>query len=153
MYVALSLFLYKVRYYCTLKQSELAQSTMEWPIPADVTIEECTDWQESPNHSPRKQHFSLQEPFSSVASFKIPIASDKLFVLSRGKTVGSIKIRYDEDGENDSENIVIGVIAHYRFQEALDNVKVCTVSKGEGKNGLGIFVSSDSRLRSSLWVC
>jgi hypothetical protein len=108
---------------------------MEWPIPPDVTLVDCAGWEG--DYSPRGRHFSLHEPFTSYATFELPIASDKLFLLARGMAAGAVKVRYGSD----SNDVKIAVEARYRLQEALDNVRVCTITRGEGENGLGIFVS------------
>lgn len=43
-------------------------------------------------------------------------------------------------GEGDAARVKI--VARYRNFEALQEVEVCAVNRGEGDNGVGIFVSS-----------
>lgn len=83
-------------------------------------------------------------PYSSSAAFELPIASDKLFLLSGGSASGAVKVVRGGDGDIAR----VGVIANYKYQNALERVKVCTINRGDGENGVGIFVS-DKKLKLS----
>jgi len=63
------------------------------------------------------------------------MSSPKLFLLARGKAVGGVTIR--QSGEGDVAKVKI--VAQYRNFEALEEVEVCAVNRGEGDNGVGIF--------------
>lgn len=45
------------------------------------------------------------------------------------------------DWDDEGDDVVIDVIAGYHSQQALDRAKVCTISRKDGENGIGIFVS------------
>ncbi|KAG5641350.1 hypothetical protein DXG03_005456 [Asterophora parasitica] len=109
-------------------------ASMDWRVPPDVNLEECATWQG--DVKPRGLgRVALYDPYTASASFALPISSEKLFLLSRGAASGSLKVRHG----GDNEDVEIGVIAHYRDEDALETVQVCTLSRGEGENGFGIF--------------
>ncbi|GLB42385.1 hypothetical protein LshimejAT787_1104000 [Lyophyllum shimeji] len=108
-------------------------------IPSDVEFVGCTGWESTDVLIGR--HFALNERFASLASFSLPIESDKLFMLARGSATGALKVRQGSG----SEDVKVEVEARYRIEEALDAVRVCTVTQGEGVNGLGIFGPERSR--------
>ncbi|KAF8058515.1 hypothetical protein FPV67DRAFT_506362 [Lyophyllum atratum] len=117
-----------------------AFSVMYLPIPPDVTLEDCAGWEGDSRLQGR--HFATaREPFTAFASFELPISSEKLFFLARGMASGSVKLRYGSD----SDNVKVAVEARYRLQEAIDSVKVCTITRDDGENGLGIFGAEWSR--------
>ncbi|GLB42379.1 hypothetical protein LshimejAT787_1103940 [Lyophyllum shimeji] len=109
------------------------------PVPDGVELVECPGWQGTDVLMGR--HFAPHDRFTSYASFNLPVDSDKLFVLARGSAAGALKVRQGSG----SEDVKVEVEARYRFEEAIDSVKVCTVKRGEGENGLGIFGPEWSR--------
>lgn len=80
----------------------------------------------------------LRGRYSSSTTFKLPISSEKLFLMSRGAAGGSLNIVQSDD-VGDAANVQI--VATYRYQSALDHIKVCAINRGEDKRGVGIFVS------------
>jgi len=63
--------------------------------------------------------------------------SEPLLLPRRGLNTMT-KLR--QNGEGDVARVKI--VARYRNFEALQEVEVCAVKRGEGDNGVGIFVSS-----------
>ncbi|KAG5650856.1 hypothetical protein H0H81_010736 [Sphagnurus paluster] len=114
-------------------------NSMGWPVPPDVTVEECAEWQG--DFTPGGSRVAFHEPYTSSARFQLPISSDKLFLLARGMASGAVKVLDGGDGED----VKLGVVAHYRFKEALESFQVCTVTRGERENGFGIFGPEWSR--------
>ncbi|KAG6906538.1 hypothetical protein DXG01_013416 [Tephrocybe rancida] len=113
---------------------EVAVSPTEWPVPPDVNLGECAQWRN--DNGPNSRIFALPGDFTSVTSFEIPISSEALFFLARGRVAGGVKVLYG----GDSSDVFVGVKAFYKLEEALDGIQVCAISRGEGENGLGIFV-------------
>ena len=106
------------------------------PLPSDGPAEACvrgSDWlQNSPSES-------SQYPQAAHADFYLPASSDALYFLARGSLAnGSAKI---VDSEEDEDRVKVEVVVSYYTQEALDRVKVCSLQRKPGENGVGIFVS------------
>jgi hypothetical protein len=136
------------RFYSTLflqfQEPLILMSDPEYPIPPDITVEQCTDWSD-----PDAQHSPLREPYSATTSFNLPFPSEKLFLLSRGATSGLVKIVQSPDIVEDEGVVEVEVVARYRYPSALDYVKVCSIARDGDQNGVGIFVSYHL-IRSSL---
>ncbi|KAK0221196.1 hypothetical protein EDD85DRAFT_263902 [Armillaria nabsnona] len=100
----------------------------EWPIPNDLTIDHCAEFQEG--------EFWNGEQSASV-SFDLPLNSDKLFLLARGSyTSGWVYIGQSEDVSFDTARVE--VIVGYQDDE-LELAKVCKVSRTGNENGIGFF--------------
>jgi hypothetical protein len=107
---------------------------MEWPIPPDVKVDRCADWVEDSAIVTD----ALRERYSSSTTFELPISSDKLFLISRGSSAGSVDVvQSDETGDVAKVHIV----AKYRYPSALDRARVCAIHRDGGEIGVGIFVS------------
>jgi hypothetical protein len=107
---------------------------MEYPIPPDITVDQCADWSDV-------QRSSFREPYSSTTSFDLPFPSDKLFLLSRGASGGSVTIVQSSDLAEEDGVVKVEVVARYRYASALDYVRVCLIARDGDENGVGIFVS------------
>ncbi|KAG6828516.1 hypothetical protein H0H92_007733 [Tricholoma furcatifolium] len=116
---------------------------MEWPIPPDVTLGECAQWEEVDGLVSMSRLFAKRN-HQSVTNFELPVSSDALLFLARGRVTGKVKVKYG----GDSEDVQVGVKAFYRFDQALESVQVCKITRGDGENGLGIFGPNWSRRNS-----
>jgi len=109
----------------------MSDDLVEWPIPPDISVHECAKWEDVP---------AKWSPFRAQSSFKLPLSSGKLFLLSRGLTAGSVKVQTVDE---ESDVVTVTVIAHYRHEDGLDWVRVCAINRGENENGVGFFVSDN----------
>jgi len=100
---------------------------LDWPIPPEMTIQECADWPGEPN----TQEVTVEH------SFQLPISSDLLFLVARGPLAnGQVNIVQSED---QSDRATVTVQTTYDEQHLLDLVKICSLVAKEGENGVGIF--------------
>ena len=129
-------------------------SAIEYPMPPDIDIKYCTDWSPNPEFDfealhdqledrPRSSSFTrVRESHSSRASFDLPLSSDTLFFLSRGATAGAINIVQSPAlGDQKADVARVVVVAKYWRPSALDDVRVCSITRQQGEVGVGIFVS------------
>jgi len=108
-------------------QHEHNDEPVDFPIPHDINLGECADWEDAPARWTR---------FRSKTSFELPLSSDKLFLLSRGIAAGDLKVEATDD---DSDVATVTVFAHYKYEDALDYIKVCEIDKGDNEKGIGFF--------------
>jgi len=105
---------------------------MEPPLPPDVDIGDCANMTQDSVMASNL----LRGRFSSSAEFKLPLSSEKLFLMSRGTAAGSVNfVQSDKDGKD----VKIHVVATYRHESALDYIMVCEISKGKDQRGVGVF--------------
>ncbi|KAJ7496621.1 hypothetical protein FB451DRAFT_1208265 [Mycena latifolia] len=104
-----------------------------YPIPSDVTLEECvTDWSEAGKRFPVFRSF----PYSAKTSFKFPLPSETLLVLSQGAlSAGNLKVT-TSSGVTDAR---VNVVVYYHTTAVLDKAQVCLIKRNDGEGGLGIF--------------
>lgn len=106
-----------------------------------ASVPDCTllEWEFDPEGA---AHVSPYEHVAQ-ASTKFPLNSDELFFVSRGSSDlarGSIVI--SDDGEPGSDVVTIDILAYFNSRHYFHKLtKVCELSPGEGRNGVGIFVS------------
>jgi len=105
-------------------------SDSEWPIPPEMTVQNCAEWSEGENSY-------SDDPFNVEHTFELPMSSDLLFLVTRGPfSVGHVTIvQSDEEGDA----AVVSVITNYDEEHILDLIKLCSVVAQEGENGIGIF--------------
>ncbi|RDB20741.1 hypothetical protein Hypma_012167 [Hypsizygus marmoreus] len=115
---------------------------MEWPIPPDVTVDHCTEWDDKAAFRKIRPGAVLHEPYSAFATFELPVSSEKLFLLSRGLSAGAVTI---VNGEEEGDTAKVVVVARYRAYDALDWVKVCAIDREEDEHGVGIFATRWAR--------
>ncbi|KAF9463996.1 hypothetical protein BDZ94DRAFT_1217155 [Collybia nuda] len=114
----------------------LTASILEWPVPSDVNIDDCTNMIQDPTTASNY----LRRHFSSSAVFELPLSSEKLFLLSRGASAGSVKIvQSDRVGISGRNNAKVHVVARYRHASVLSQVRLCAISRHGDQRGIGIF--------------
>ena len=80
---------------------------MQETVPPDIAVDQCTEWSD-----PAQQHrHSVHEPYSSVTSFELPFPSEKLFLLSRGASSGTLEILQSSDIAEDDGIVKVEVVA------------------------------------------
>jgi len=128
-------------------------------MPPYIIMDHCADWSSDSNskfklggHKNKRRSPSdfFPEPYSSSASFDLPLSSDRLFVFSRGAAAGFFKLVQSPDLDPNEGVARVAVVARYRRPSALQHVKVCSVTRGETESGVGIFVSVLSYLAAKL---
>ena len=93
------------------------------------------------------EHFTpLQDntspyPYSAKNFLELPVSSDLLYFLSRGALSSGI-VQLAADGDSDSNVASVRVQLLYNRPEFLEHAHVCLLQREEGKNGVGIFVST-----------
>ncbi|KAK7690183.1 hypothetical protein QCA50_006834 [Cerrena zonata] len=98
--------------------------------------QECVDhadWTYEHQVPPRYRQFRHY----AHTSFDLPRYSSSLYFIARGVlSHGSIEIVNDG---TDSQNVKVDVALLYNLEDVFDRVDVCTLQRGEDKNGVGIF--------------
>jgi hypothetical protein len=108
-----------------------SQSTPEYPIPDDVEIDHCLA---KTNVS---QHVESSEK-SHRMFFNLPLDSKTLYFLASGThAVGKIEINTSLSVK---DKVVVEVMAMYERPEVAEQTQICRISRGEGENGIGLFV-------------
>jgi hypothetical protein len=108
-----------------------------YPIPQNIAIGEFADWSRtSSQHSD-----TFPNLYSCKTSFDLPFPSESLFLLSRGPVGGSVEIVQSLDRTADEGAVKVEVVARYHRMSDLDLVMVCKITRSDGGNGVGIFVS------------
>ncbi|KAF5391678.1 hypothetical protein D9757_002353 [Collybiopsis confluens] len=108
--------------------------TSEYPIPPDLTVAECADWNEG-------RVTSLDGHVNVQHVFRLPISSSLLFLTARGPlSVGNVNI---VQSDSEDESAIVTVVTHYDGDsddfDSLRLVKLCRVVADEDENGVGIF--------------
>jgi len=112
-------------------------SSVSFSVPPDVVVDHCMSWQEAARTTAADAPTWPQHYDETSAEFELPISSEKLFLLARGMAAGGVTIQQSGEGHIAK----VKIVARYRNFEALQEVEVCAVNRGEGDNGVGIFVS------------
>ncbi|KAF9052405.1 hypothetical protein BDZ89DRAFT_1107651 [Hymenopellis radicata] len=101
----------------------------EWPIPSDLTVKECPELIPS----------DFREIGKTSVHFALPVSSKSLFLISRGSfSVGGV---YFSQSDEVSDDVKVEIdIGYNEYHDDLDLVKVCSVSRRDGQNGVRIFV-------------
>ena len=106
-------------------------------IPPDLTLLDCPDLEPEDGEGETSVHLEL------------PVTSENIFLLSRGSySVGVVYLTQSED-IGDVIDVNINVFYDREAGKHLDLAKVCTVSRPDGENGIGIFVSTSLFLISA----
>ncbi|KAJ7350783.1 hypothetical protein DFH08DRAFT_695449 [Mycena albidolilacea] len=111
----------------------------EYPIPSDVVTDNCvTTWSEAQN--------PIGFPYSASTSFKFPVPSKTLLLLSKGGlSDGHLKIT----SSSETTDVRVKVTVKYHKQAVRDTAKVCIIERSHGESGVGIFTPQPWRSRSS----
>ncbi|KAF8959957.1 hypothetical protein BDZ97DRAFT_1761106 [Flammula alnicola] len=104
----------------------------DYDIPPGLTLEHCVqgdDWSEGDRTG---------FPYSSFTTFDVPLSSENIFLLSRGRlSAGSVKVITSPDQPEGSVKFV--VVAKYHREEIRNLAKACLISRPKGQNGVGLF--------------
>ncbi|KAI0067598.1 hypothetical protein BV25DRAFT_1794551 [Artomyces pyxidatus] len=114
-----------------------------WPVtPAPVTLEgderikTCVygeDW--TPIEGP-PPHTGYGDGYWANSKFELPFTSDVLFFVARGAlAAGDLQVVESED----VDDVKVNVDVFYYTRTALSRTRVCSLRRGDGKDGLGIF--------------
>ena len=84
---------------------------MEYPIPPGTPVDQCAEW----SHSNDQQHTysAHRESYTATTSLNLTFPSEKLFLLARGASCGSITIIQSEDRPEDDGVAMVSVVARY----------------------------------------
>lgn len=113
-------------------------------------VENCVrfaDWsslEAGEHYSPLSEN-NAPYPYAATASLDLPISSDLLYFLSHGAHSSGV-VQLAADGDSDSDVATVSVQLLYHHPEFLETAHVCLLQREEGKNGVGIFVSSHWRV-------
>ncbi|KAJ7230024.1 hypothetical protein GGX14DRAFT_538287 [Mycena pura] len=124
-------------------------SDLEWPFPPDVEVVKCAQWSDNDGSD---AFYDKDYPYSADASFKLPVSSDTLFLLSRsvarnhGGVISAGEVEYIQS-DDVSDNVKVDITARYRDQEYLDATKVCLLTRDGDQNGVGIFTKWEGKGR------
>jgi hypothetical protein len=78
-------------------------------------------------------------PHSAHPTLNLPLSSNRLFVVSQGALAhGDVNVI---QGDDESDEVEIHVIASYHTDHALARAKVCSLHRGDNEDGVAIFVS------------
>ena len=88
-------------------------------------------------------------PFSSSASFNLPVDADLLYFLTRGSlSAGTLRIEADVSPSTD---VRVDVEVRYWSEIALERATVCSLRRDDGHaHGVGIFTPRNWRNRSPM---
>lgn len=96
-----------------------------------MTLHQCANEEWSSSSDPTSQRIET--------TFDVSITSATLFLLSRGSlSTGSLRVVTSNE-VNDTARV--SVTAHYSRREVLGVTKLCLITRAQGENGVGIFVS------------
>ncbi|KAJ7116217.1 hypothetical protein C8R43DRAFT_113554 [Mycena crocata] len=119
--------------------SALHRLDAPWPIPSDVSVDHCVDW-ENAGESDVMHEF----PYSADASLELPLSSDTLFLISRNLRSRGIfaagRAQYLQS-EDVSDSVKVDITAHFWRDEHLDASKACLLKRDGDQNGVGIFTN------------
>lgn len=109
-----------------------------WPLlPSQVELVECIQgpaWTDQGHDRPFPEY-----PHFVETSFELPISSDLLFFLARGRlSTGVITIVSSPDVRDVA---TVDVSLYYYREEIRDKARACLIKRHNGENGIGIFVS------------
>ena len=80
-------------------------------------------------------------PYWSKASFRLPLSSESLSFISRGRASGVLHITTSPDQEVDFATVNIWII--YEDAVLRNLTKACLVSRQAGDHGVGLFVRDE----------
>ena len=121
----------------------------EYSVPNGVTVEECVqgdDWSSSDGSSfvavqlPGEEGNVYPFDFEAETSFDLPLSSDTLFAISRGRLLGGFA-KVVTSSEQADDTATVKVLIRYNREELLESTKACLLSRDDGEKGVGIFVS------------
>ena len=103
-------------------------SLKNWPIPPSLSVFEDANW----NCLPPASYYPKEK-----CTFSIPLASESIFVLSRGPfSAGTLGIVQDPS----QDAVRVDVVVQYLERFPAQYVRVCKVQDGDGGWGVGVFV-------------
>lgn len=128
----------------------------DYNIPSGIALHDCIQggsWSPSGSSgsSPataelaQPQTGMLQHTFQSQTSFDLPLSSETLFFSTRGQLGGLLHVVTSANQAQDSAKV--HAVIRYDRPELRALTKACLLSRHEGENGVGIFVSDSPRLK------
>ncbi|KAG8221245.1 hypothetical protein J3R82DRAFT_1407 [Butyriboletus roseoflavus] len=114
----------------------LAGESVEFSLPPDGDLDQCVDntnWTTYYDQPP----WALGYPYGAETTFSLPLASDALYLISRGALQqGLVNI---EQSTEVADTVDVRVRVAYHDDEALERATVCQIEKTDREHGVGIF--------------
>ncbi|TDL19372.1 hypothetical protein BD410DRAFT_792189 [Rickenella mellea] len=131
------------------------------PDPRDGHVVKCingADWTSegdiykeavSPKFSARRPSYDDDPPHTAKTSFKLPVNSDVLYLLSRGSLAsGDVHVTaLDHSGDD----VIVDIVVSYWNDEALERANVCQLERPESECGVGIFTPKGNKWHKKRW--
>lgn len=121
--------------------------TKDIPIPPGIDVGRCvshSDWSNDISNVATDMEITTRPPYSfpysAETSFDLALSSDVLLLLSRGSlSAGRVDV---VTSPALSDVVRVQVVVNYFRKDIRDLAQACLIKRGDGENGVGIFVSA-----------